>query len=312
MASVKTIVFGPTGDVGSASARFAQEQGAKVVLGMRDPAKPIPGLSPEDEQKAGFERVQADLSKPNTLHEAVTKTGAKRAFIYLLFATQDGMKSTLTTLKSAGIEYVVFLSSDGVSDDLEARQSNHIGQIHADVELSLQEVFGAGSYAAVRPGFFASNALRWKDMLKEGEIKIPYVDAAFDWIASQDIGAVCGNLLAKAPRDIDGKAGPGVVRLAGPDVSSQGEAAEVMAKTLGKEVKITPLNFEEGVKFYVTSVGLPEPAARGLVDIIRIKAESGRAEGGYEGPEYHERVANIRKYGGREPTSFQQWVAFGI
>ncbi|CAG9974972.1 unnamed protein product [Clonostachys byssicola] len=308
MTSVKTIVFGPTGAVGSATARAAQEQGAKVVLGMRDPTKPITGLSPEDEQRGGIERVHADLSKPETLHEAVTKTGATRAFIYLLFEAKDGMKSILTTLKSAGIEYVVFLSSDAVPDSLDIRESDHIAQIHGEVELSLKEVFGAGAYAAVRAGWFASNSLRWKDMFKEREIKIPYAEAYFDWISPQDIGSVCGGLLSKAPRDIDGRAGPSVVRIAGPNVLTQAEAVDVVAKSLGKEVKITSLSFDEGVKFFVSSVGLPEPAAKALVDIIRIRAEGGKADGGYEGLRYEERVANIRKYSGREATPFQQWV----
>ena len=103
IAMSKTIIFGPTGHVGSATARAAQQHGAKVFLAMRNPEKRIPHLSVEQEQAAGFERIQADLTKPDTIRAAVTKTGAKHAFIYTVFSTADNMRSSIEALKSAGI-----------------------------------------------------------------------------------------------------------------------------------------------------------------------------------------------------------------
>lgn len=49
MAFTTSIVFGPTGHVGSAAARTAQQGGAKVVLALRDTLRPIPGLTLEQE-----------------------------------------------------------------------------------------------------------------------------------------------------------------------------------------------------------------------------------------------------------------------
>jgi NAD(P)-dependent dehydrogenase (short-subunit alcohol dehydrogenase family) len=118
MTTIKTIVFGPTGNVGFAAARGAQQHGAKVFLAMRDPRKPIPSLSAEQEAQGGFERVQADLTKPETIAMAVNQTGAKHAFIYVTFGTSDNMRSSIMALKSAGIKFVVFLSSDGIQSDI--------------------------------------------------------------------------------------------------------------------------------------------------------------------------------------------------
>ena len=102
------IIFGPSGATGSAAAQEAAKRGAKVWLAMRDPKKHIKTL---DESVGNFERLYADLSDPESVRRAVTSSGAKSAYIYLLFESKDGMKATIEAMKEAGIEYVVFLSS---------------------------------------------------------------------------------------------------------------------------------------------------------------------------------------------------------
>lgn len=104
MACTTAIIFGPTGHVGSAAARTAQQLGAEVVLALRDTRKPVPGLTLEQEKAGGFKRVQADLTKPETVNAAVQMTGAKRAFIYLAYDTTDHMTHTIEALKISGIE----------------------------------------------------------------------------------------------------------------------------------------------------------------------------------------------------------------
>ncbi|MCJ1302290.1 hypothetical protein MMC08_005093, partial [Hypocenomyce scalaris] len=170
MASRKVIVFGPTGAVGSAAARTAEELGAKVVLAMRDTQKPIPGLDPEKEKQASFERVYADLTKPDTVRDAVNTSRAKYAFIYCTHGTPEHMKSTIEALKSAGIDLVVFLSSFTVQGDLKAIQPSEVlPYVHAQVEIKLGEIFGADGFVAVRPGSFASNTRQYKAELEKGE-----------------------------------------------------------------------------------------------------------------------------------------------
>jgi NAD(P)-dependent dehydrogenase (short-subunit alcohol dehydrogenase family) len=125
MPSNKTIVFGPTGYVGSATAHTAHDRGAEVVLAMRDPSKPIRGLlSPE--LPAGFKKIQADLADPSSVHTVVTTTGAKHAFIYLVFGSPDSMRSTIEALKSGGIDFVVFLSSAWIT----ASTADELKRIH--------------------------------------------------------------------------------------------------------------------------------------------------------------------------------------
>ncbi|KAI1616422.1 hypothetical protein EDD36DRAFT_415318 [Exophiala viscosa] len=304
------IIFGPTGRVGSATVRAAHEHGAKVFLAMRDTEKAIPGFNSDQEKECGFERVYADLMKPETIEEAVAKTGAKRAFIYLMFMAQDHMRSSITALKSAGIEFVVFLSSYTVPEDLTSLSPDNINFIalaHGKVESVLQEVYGPAGYVAVRPGTFATNSLRWKDMFKNGDIKTPYPEALFDWISDEDIGRVSGSVLARGPAVIQENNGKNWILLYGPDVISQGDAIETIGRVIGKDARITRLDEEGAVEFYTTTSHLPEPLARKMAALLKERAELGKSDG-LEGPKYQEAVANIQKYGGKAPTGFKQWV----
>ena len=102
---------------------------------MRDTSKSIRGL---DESKGGFERVQADLNKPDSVSAAVKQTGAKRAFIYAAHGSPDHMKGSLEAMKSAGVDFVVFLSSFTVTGKLEDIPPNEfISYLHARIEISL-------------------------------------------------------------------------------------------------------------------------------------------------------------------------------
>ncbi|KAH7176045.1 hypothetical protein EDB81DRAFT_632526 [Dactylonectria macrodidyma] len=308
MADITTIIFGATGGVGSATARAAHQQGAKVVLALRDPRKQISGFTPEQERAAGIERVRADFSDPETVARAVRETRAKRAFIYaLLGQTPDFLRTSITALKDAGVEFVVLLSSAGVQGDIRSVPATQfVPFAHAQVEISLDEVFGPGAYVAVRPGYFASNALWWKGMVRDGEVKTIYPEATADWITPGDIGRVCGSLLVAGPEAI---AMENAVELYGPELVSFKEAVQIIGSAVGKEIQVTQLDEEAGVQWYTKELGMPAPMARDLVDVFKANAErSDREDGYYSGSAYSEAVANVQKYGGRRPRTFKEWV----
>jgi uncharacterized protein YbjT (DUF2867 family) len=299
-----SIVFGPTGSVGSAVARRAQALGAKVSLAMRDPEKPIPGLTAAQEHEGGFERVSADLTKPETIQAAVTKTGAKHAFIYMMFGSPDNMRSSIAALKSAGIEYVVFLSGDNIKGDTRSvPPSQFLAWSHAQVEINLEEIFGVGGYVTVRATFFASNSLWWKKMIaSDSEVKTVYPEAKLDWISPEDIGRVCGTLLAEGPQAV---AGPetNIIRVRGPELVTQRDAVGSIGRAIGKSIKVTQLDEQEGLKTLMESNGMPEDMAKGLIALYKLRAEGTSF---FEGDE--EPVRNLGKYAGREPTKFSEWA----
>lgn len=317
MSSNRVIVFGPTGGVGSAAALAAQQHGAKVFLAMRDTTKPIPNLSPAREQALGFERVQADLAQPDTVRAAAAQSGAKHAFIYLTFASPDHMRSAAEALRAAGVEFVVFLSSSSIrADDVRSRSvapDDFIAWRHAQVEIALDDTFGSArgglGYAAVRPGYFASNVLPYKKVIAAGGgvVRMPYPEARFDFVAPVDIGRVCGALLAKGPtRALTDGGGKNAIMVCGPQLMSQREAVGMVAKVMGKQVEVESFaDDEESVRFVVENLHLPEPGARQLVGGFRHVAEGGSP---FDMSQYEQAVANIQKYGGREPTKFGEWL----
>ena len=303
MASRKVIVFGPTGAVGSAAARTAEELGAKVVLALRDTAKPIPNLDTEKEKQGKFERVCADLTKPDTVRDAVTTTGAKHAFIYSAHGMPDFMKSTIEALKSAGIELVVFLSSFTVRGDLKAiPPSDVIPFLHAQVEMQLGAVFGAEGFVAVRPGSFASNVLQYKAGIQKGEVTVFAPEAMIDCIVPGDIGRVCGTVLANGPPDEQR-----AIYLYGPELLSQAEAVGVLGKGLGKELKLATADEQAAYKMFVEERGLPVHLAKYMINQSGKLATGNDLEVfGYSVKE--EELSNVQKYSGKKATTFAKWV----
>ncbi|RAK99585.1 NmrA-like family protein [Aspergillus ibericus CBS 121593] len=299
------IVFGPSGAVGSAAARTAQQQGAKVYLALRDTTKPVPGLTREAEQDGGFERVRADFSQPETITTAVAQSTAKHAFIYTDLTSTDHMRASFTALQAAGIESVVLLSSFGIQEDIRSVSSEHrIAFLHAQAEISLQEVFGPSGYVAVRPGFYASNALWWKAPIQTGHVKLAWPNGAFDWISPEDIGGVCGTILAHKARGID-LVSDSFVNLVSPEKISVREMIETTGRVLGKEIKVSEVEEDEALDSLVNESGLHEGIARSVLGFCRSATE------GYsflDSPLYGEAVGNIQKYLRRSPRRFHEWV----
>ena len=302
MASRKVIVFGPTGAVGSAAARTAGELGASVVLAMRDTQKAIPGLDAEAEKQGQFERVHADLTKPDTVRDAVSTTGAEYAFLYWAREMPDGMKLTIEALKSAGIKLVVFLSSFTIQGDPKAVPPNDvIPYVHAQVEIKLEEIFGPKGFVTARPGSFASNTFQYKAGLAEGKVKIYVPEATVDHIVPEDIGRVCGTVLAKGPQDEQR-----AIYLYGPELLSQTESVKILAKVLGKDPKIEASTPEEAYKVFVEDRGVPGPLADYMIRQSAKTITGQRQVFGY--PVTDEQLLNVQKYSGRKATTFEEWA----
>ncbi|KAF2169919.1 hypothetical protein M409DRAFT_64347 [Zasmidium cellare ATCC 36951] len=286
--ATRTIVFGPTGNVGSIVACTAQRHGAKVFLAMRDTSKSIPGLSAIEETSGGFERVTADLTNPESVSAAVKRTRATSAFMYLAHQSRDHMRATLHASKDSGIRFIVFLSSFTINRPLEDIPSNErIPWIHAQVEKNLEEIYGPKNYVALRAGAFATNTLRWRDGLQAGEVFLTSPDTKFDFITDVDMGRVGGTILAQGQRDTQN-----IVYLYGPKLVTQRYAIVTVAKALGREV-----------------VWGDEEDGSGKAVRVRLGGEETR--GSWWGKAYDnhdEGASNVVKYTGEAGTGFGEWV----
>lgn len=303
MAFDKVIVFGPTGNIGSIAAQTAAKKGVHVYLAMRDPSKPIPGLTSSAEQAGKYQRVQADLSKPQTVRAAVRQFGVKAAFVYLAHGSLDHMLGTFSALRDGGVEHVVFLSSCLVpAEGLESVSSDDlIAFSHAQAELALRSIFSTEQVVAIRPGVFSTNVLQHKPGIDERKVKLLGPEIKFDWITNDDVGEVCGTVLVEGQRD-----GQDAIYLFGPEMLTQKAAYPIIGKALNEKIEVVDAGPEACMQEYVQA-GIPEPMAKYLVKLL----EETMANGGGMGitNEVHmEGVDNVRRYTGHPALKFEEWA----
>ena len=291
------IVFGPTGDVGGAAALEASKRGAKVWLAMRNPEKSINGITKEEEQAGRFERIQADLTDPDSVKKAVQQSGAKAAYLYHV----SGMGASIGALKEAGIEYVVFLSSFSIKPDQDLRQipqHNFIPYMHGQIEVALQDA--DLPYTALRPAYFATNFLKLNldTSQKPYKFKHPFPNLRTDCIVPNDIGRVGGAVLVNRPS----LASKEVIYLCGPRLINQEEQLNVLNRVLGQNIEFDRQGPQEYRDFMVGR-GFPAPVVDYLVDDM-----SDQKAATWYPDSWEEWTSNIKKYSGYEPTSFEEFA----
>lgn len=292
------IIFGPTGAVGRSAAQEASSRGAKVWLAMRDTSKPIPGL---DESKGSFSRIQADLTDTASITKAVQESKAKAAFFYLIHGAKDGMKSAVSTMKDAGIEYAVFLSSFTLHPEKELssyKPEEFIPYLHARVELSLEEASLA--HTALRPGYFAYNLFNnfmdrksepWTVTALDGEKNLG------DCIVPSDIGRVGGAVLVNRPSEKEKER----IYIYGPKKLDLKEQVDVVKKVTGKEIKMVYQD-EDAYKNTLLGKGFPPGIVNYFLKVTKDGSDADRF------PEYDTAKSNVKDYSGHESTSFDDFV----
>ncbi|KAK6383390.1 hypothetical protein LTS17_002682 [Exophiala oligosperma] len=286
------LVFGPTGGVGSAAALYAHSLGAKVWLAMRDTDKAISGLTPEQEQNSpgAFMRVQADLLDATSVANAVRQSGAKAVFTY---ASRDAsaMQLAAKAMKDAGLEYVVLLSSSSLQrvGDLRAvERTDFIPFIHAQAELAMED---AGlALTAVRPGYFASNPVNNELDRSQSPARVRLFRARenlFDPVDPEDVGRVCGSVLVTRPSQGQKE----LVYVQGPEIMSNNDIWKTIVEVTGENIDIQHVDKENYVQSMATK--MPMPLAQYLAGLQEQDGERG----------------NVKKYTGREPAVFADYVA---
>jgi uncharacterized protein YbjT (DUF2867 family) len=293
------LVFGPTGAVGCAAAIEAHRRGAHVWLAMRDTNKLIQGLSASELESERYTRVQADLIKSDTLKKAVEQSGATSAFVYTVFESKDSMRSTFDTLKAAGIDHVVLLSSGAVKGEAEDKKNmtKFITAAHAKTETAINE--SGLSNTAVRPAFFASNVFWYLDGIRQGNVELLYPDIKFDYISPIDIGTVCGAVLSE-PRFRSQH--QQVIPLCGPELHTQREAMGIIGQTLGRKIEVRELNEDQWYEKLLKQ-GLPRPVIDSITEGMRASNEGHDAF-----PDHAEVSKNVSQYAEGDPMTLADWV----
>lgn len=212
------------------------------------------------------------------------------------------MAQQFAALKDAGIKYISLHSSYKVARNArESDMNDVITAAHVKCEIALEEPGVA--YAAVRPAYFSSNVLWALDEIKKGGLGILYPDVKFDYLAPNNIGVVCGAVLTEPKFQTPDTKGERMKAIysCGPELLSQRRAHEIMARKLGRRIKVREIGEEEWMGRFGN---IPRLALEALLKGLRRSHEGHDV---YQGI-YEEAVENLRRHKEGEPMRFEEWV----
>src|SRR5580693_6316703 len=168
------LVTGARGDVGGAVLAGLVAAGEPVRASSRAPR---PGEFP-----AGVKVTRADLTDPASWPAALA--GVRKVFLY---AHPEGAAEFAAAARNAGVEHVVLLSSSTVLYPDAA--ASPIALRHLAAERALDEAGLDRTF--VRPGYYATNALRWWQSIRTGRVlRAAFPEAVTSPVHERDIAQV--------------------------------------------------------------------------------------------------------------------------
>jgi uncharacterized protein YbjT (DUF2867 family) len=270
---VTILVTGARGHVGGAVLAELLAAGEAVRASSRTPR---PGEFPD-----GVEVVRADLTDPASLPEALA--GVSKVFLY---AHPEFAAEFAAAARKAGVAHVVLLSSSSVL--FPDAQDNPIAVRHLAVERALDDA-GLGR-TFVRPGYFATNSLRWQSIRTERVLRTAFPDATTSPVHERDIAAVA----VRALLDDTHRSAAYPVLGAGPVTVREQVAA--IADALGEPVRLEVVDVPTYRADLLTQ--LPEFMVERLL----------RARGSVRQLPAEVAVDGVAEIVGRPPLTFAEWA----
>jgi uncharacterized protein YbjT (DUF2867 family) len=266
------LVTGATGNVGGELVDALVRAGEPVRALVR--TSDTSSLPPEAEAAAG------DLNEPESLAAALK--GVRGVFVLSGYADMPGL---MATIREAGAEHVVLLSSGAVE---RGDPSNVVVRYNAESEAAL--IDSGLPWTILRPSGFHSNALRWLPQLRTGDVvREAFADVPVASIDPFDIAAVAA--LAFTTPGHDGA----TYRLTGPEASLPADRLRVLARLLGRDLRLRALTDEEAR--VELSAAMPAEYVDAFFNFF--------VDGAYDDSVVLPTVADLL---GRTPRTFDQWA----
>jgi uncharacterized protein YbjT (DUF2867 family) len=267
------LVTGASGNVGAEVVQTLAGAGQEVRALTRSD-RPA-GLAP------GVQGVAGDLNRPESLTDAFA--GVQGAF---LLPGYEDMEGVLAVMRGAGVERVVLLSGSS------AQSGDTSNAISAYMIGSEAAVRGSGvPWTILRPYGFMSNALRWRDQLKAGDVVVePFANVRVAVIDPHDIAAVAARALLD-----DGHEGRSYV-LSGPQALLPADRVRLLGAALGRELRFEAQSDAEARA--QMSAQMPVEYVDAFFDFY--------VDGSLDESQVQPTVEEVI---GRAPRSFEQWAA---
>jgi uncharacterized protein YbjT (DUF2867 family) len=228
----------------------------------------------------GVQPAPGDLNDPDSVRAQLDGVTA----VFLL-SGYDGIERSLASMREAGVERVVLLSSSAApTGDLD----NAVARYH---NLSERAVSESGlPWTFLRPNSFMSNAFRWLPQLKEGDvIRGPFGDVPISTIDPDDLGAVAARALTTSEHEGQ------TYRLSGPEALRPGEQVAILAKYAGRDLRFEAQTNEEA------RAEMEDQMPKEYVDAFF----NFFVDGAIDETTVHPTVEQVT---GRPPRSFEEWA----
>jgi uncharacterized protein YbjT (DUF2867 family) len=267
------LVTGATGNVGAevVSALLAADEQVRALTRSGDASALPPGV----------EAVAGDLNDPASLTGALA--GVRGVFLLPGYADMEGL---LAEIARAGAERVVLLSGSS------AASGDTSNAVSAYMIRSEEAVRASGvSWTILRPYAFMSNALRWRDQLRAGDVvREPFADVRVAVVDPQDLGAVAASALRSD--DHEGR----VHVVSGPEALVPAERVRILGAALGRELRLETQSDDEARA--QMSAQMPIEYVDAFFDFY--------VDGSLDESRVQPTVQEVL---GREPRTFEQWAA---
>jgi uncharacterized protein YbjT (DUF2867 family) len=223
---MRVLVTGARGAVGQAVIARLHAAGLPVRAVSADPARlTVP---------PGVEVAELRLAAPETFEEPLD--GVRQVFLY---AEPGGIDAFVKSVRVAGVEHVVLLSSSSVHHP--DAENNPLAAHHLLVERALAD--SGLTCTFLRPDAFATNALAWAHQIGRGlPIEHPYPDASIAPIHPADIADVAVEALTGTRlrgRSLD---------LTGPEALTFREQLAVLATVTGGDIRVVTITHDEAAE----------------------------------------------------------------
>ena len=274
------LVTGATGNIGGDLVRALVRDGHAVRALSRDADKAKRALG------GGVEIAVGDFGDAQSIASALR--GVDRAF----FVSNAGPKLADTAgafadaAAAAGVRRIVAISSSTIAFE----PPTTIGKWHLALEERVRSTKLAWTF--LRPGNFASNALRWAHPIKtQGAVFSTNAEGRSAPIDPFDIAAVAHAALTQ-----DGHEGKTYV-LTGSKTTSMREQVEAIGKAIGKPLRVVVVP-EEGARKGMLASGMPEIMADAVLELVRATTSGGELQS-----------THVRDVLGRDARTFDDWLA---
>jgi uncharacterized protein YbjT (DUF2867 family) len=273
-------VTGATGNIGSELVRQLVALGEPVRVLSRNRERASQQLGPK------VEVVEGDLTQPAGLGTCLE--GVDRLFLLTHahdISTVAG--PVFEAARRAGVRRIVLNSSSTVLFE----PSVTIGRWHEAAEERL-EASGL-EWTMLRPGNFASNALRWAPMIRAQQTVFAPRGGRSAPIDPRDIASVAAKVLTS-----EGHVGKRYV-LTGSELMTAENQVEILGKVLGTSLRFVAVP-EAGARAGMIKGGLTEQMADAILELLRPHSGEGMM------------TDTVRDVTGHAARTFEQWAQDSI